>query len=537
MAKASDLKFTVSPTVAALLGVYTVLTLALFQSSIRFMIRDWHREDYNYCYLIPFVALYLVWEKRQALSQTVSVSSWWGLVPFLGGVVLYWLGELGGEYYVMYVASWLVLVGLCWLHLGWPKLKLIAPALVILITMFPFPHFLHSNLSLKLQLISSQLGVALIRLFGLSAYRDGNVIDLGFTQLQIVEACSGLRYLIPLMVIGLILVYFFKAPVWKRAVLFVSTIPWAIVVNACRIALTAILASVWGVGVIEGLSHDFAGWAVFMVSLGILLGEMWLLGRIGTHQSLDSQLDSSRSKRSPSASESKAPGAGSPGRFGESMLWLPKALVAVLVLSTSLALAHSVEFREKIPAKKELRYFPLQIGEWRGQTLLMGDDIIKSLDLSEYVMIDYQAAGGKKLDFYVAYYESQRKGESTHTPATCLPGSGWVFEDSGLVTFATPGYQTGSLTASRAFMTKANHRQLVYYWFPQRGRILHNLYELKLYAFWDALTQQRTDGALVRLITPLAELESTEAADERLQQFTRQILPLLAEYLPGKHID
>ena len=83
-------------------------------------------------------------------------------------------------------------------------------------------------------------------------------------------------------------------------------------------------------------------------------------------------------------------------------------------------------------------------------------------------------------------------------------------------------------------MTKMNARQLVYYWFPQRGRILHSLFELKFFAFWDALTRQRTDGALIRLITPLSELEPAEQADQRLQQFTREVLPLLAEYIPGK---
>ena len=164
----------------------------------------------------------------------------------------------------------------------------------------------------------------------------------------------------------------------------------------------------------------------------------------------------------------------------------------------------------------------------------MGNEVINQLHLSDYIMIDYFGAGGKTVDFYVAYYESQRKGESTHTPATCLPGSGWVFEEAGLVSFPTPGQNGGSMTVSRAFMTKANIRQLVYFWFPQRGRILHSLFELKFYAFWDALTRQRTDGALIRLITPLSELEPAELADQRLQQFTREILPLLAEYIPGR---
>ena len=532
-------KVGISPVAGALFGIYSLLLLSIYYSAFVVMVAWWNRDDYNYCYLIPFVVIYLIWERKKPLFEVPSPSSWMGALPFLAGILLYWLGELGGEFYTLYWSSWLVMVGLCWLHLGWDKIKLIGFPLIIVLTMFPLPNFIQWNASLKLQLISSQLGTALIRLYGLSAYRDGNVIDLGFTQLQVVEACSGLRYLIPLLVIGLILVYFFKAPWWKRLLLLVSTVPWAIVVNAFRIALTGILASYWGMGVIEGFSHDFAGWAVFMVSLGVLLGEMWLLGKMGARGEREQNPvavppETVAAEAIPDQEEEK-----SRGREGayHKPSWLPKAVFAVLILALTLGLSHGVEFREKIPAQKPLTQFPLEVGEWRGKLQFMSSDILRGLPLSDYVMIDYLGPNGKMLDFYVAYYESQRKGKSIHTPDTCLPGAGWVFEKAELISFPTPGENGGTTTVNRAFITKMNMRQLVYYWFPQRGRILHNLYEMKFYAFWDALTQQRTDGALVRLITPLTELEPTDQADQRLQQFTRQLLPLLAEYLPGKQVN
>ncbi len=89
------------------------------------------------------------------------------------------------------------------------------------------------------------------------------------------------------------------------------------------------------------------------------------------------------------------------------------------------------------------------------------------------------------------------------------------------------------MPVNRAFMQKSGFRQLTYYWFPQRGRILTNAYQLKIYAFWDALTRQRTDGALVRVMTPVYESEGLEDADERLQGFTRDIVPVLDEFIPG----
>ena len=110
----------------------------------------------------------------------------------------------------------------------------------------------------------------------------------------------------------------------------------------------------------------------------------------------------------------------------------------------------------------------------------------------------------------------------------------WVFKESGIVPVdLTSG---AKLEVQRAVMEKTGQKQLSYYWFAQRGRVLHSLFELKLYAFWDALTQQRTDGALVRIITPVASDEDLNAAEQRLQGFVRQVHPLLVQYIPGKNL-
>ena len=170
-----------------------------------------------------------------------------------------------------------MIAGLCWIHLGWSKLKEMGFAFLMLLTMFPFPNFLYTKISWQLKLISSQLGVTIMQAFGMSAFREGNVIDLGFTQLQVVDACSGLRYLIPLVVLGLLLAYFFKAAFWKRVVVVVSTIPLSIVTNGLRIALTGVVYEQWGAELAEGFFHGFSGWFIFIVSLGTLFLEMWVL--------------------------------------------------------------------------------------------------------------------------------------------------------------------------------------------------------------------------------------------------------------------
>ena len=499
--------------------VYAILIALLYYDGLTYMVGKWGSEDYNYCYLVPAVILYMIWEKRDAIKRLPVQVSGFGFLLFLPALALFWLGELGGEYLTLYLSAWLVVMASVWIHAGWARFKVILFPLMMIPAMFPLPNFFHSRLSLKLKLLSSQIGVEMMQLAGMSAYREGNVIDLGFTQLQVVDACSGLRYLFPIIILGLLLAWFFRAPFWKRLLLVLSTLPLVILTNSIRIAATGFLYESFGSKVAEGFFHDFSGWLIFMVTLALLLLEMWLLSKLPGHLPKTS-LDGSAAREPGSVSFS-------PAARGQKIALL---LAAVLLLLTW-SISKGVEFREKIPVVQPLNQFPLAISSWRGERQAMEGVFIEALDLSDYFIIDYQNDAGQQINFYTAYYESQRKGESIHSPASCLTGSGWVFKGAGEKALEIPGY--GRITVNRAFMLKSGLRQLSYYWFPQRGRNLTNAYQLKIYVFWDALTKQRTDGALVRLITPVGEFEEVGDADRRLQSFMSKALPLLDQYLPG----
>ncbi len=259
-------------------AVYALLLGGLYFSTLSYLVgRDWMREDYSYGFLIPFVVLYLIWDKKKRLRELPSRPSFPAFIVIGIAFCLFWLGELAGEYFTLYISLWLMITGLCWLHLGRRKLKILAFPLFMLLTAFPLPNFLYTKVSWQLKLISSQIGVAMMQAFGMSAYREGNVIDLGFTQLQVVDACSGLRYLIPLIVMGLLLAYFYRAAFWKRTLVVLSTIPLSILTNSLRIALTGVVHEQWGPELAHGFFHDFSGWLIFLVSLGALLLEMWAL--------------------------------------------------------------------------------------------------------------------------------------------------------------------------------------------------------------------------------------------------------------------
>jgi exosortase D (VPLPA-CTERM-specific) len=511
-------------------AIYIALFVVLYFTSHQMMIQWWQREDYNYCYLIPFVVIYLLWEKKTDFMLKPAEPNWLGIFPLVFGLLLFWLGELGGEYYTMYLSSWFVLLGLIWMHFGWQKLKIILFPIAFILTMFPPPNLVYFNLSLKLKLISSKLGVWVLQVFGKSAYREGNVIDLGFTQLQVVDACNGLRYLFPLIVLALLVSYYSKTSLWKKVLIVVTAIPISIFVNGLRIASVGLLYPIWGPMVTEGFFHDFSGWAIFMISLCILVMEMWILNKlfrttgkeeVEKHAEIQPSEDKTHFQREPSV---VLPAGG----FARSFHFI----AAFLLLGITAAIAQTVEFRESVPISRPFTQFPLHVGQWDGRAETMDQKFIEALDFSDYIMADYKNSSGMLVSFYTAYYESQRKGESIHSPSSCLPGGGWVFHESGKSLVSIGDSAITRVPVNRAFIQKGDYKQLSYYWFPMRGRILTNIWEMKLYNFWDALTRQRTDGALVRLITPVYRGESVANAEDRLQAFMGAVMPVLEGFLP-----
>lgn len=510
----------INKTATAIFAIYTVIFSILYYSSFSVMIKWWSRDDYSYCYLIPFIVLYLMWERKDLFFHKPTLPDWKGLGILIFGILLFWIGELGGEFYTIYLSSWIILIGLCILNMGTAKQKTIFFPLCFILTMFPFPNFINNRITLYLKTISTKLGVMMMQAYGLSTYREGNVIDLGFTQLQVVDACSGLRYLFPMVVLSILIASFNPGRLWKRVFIVLSSIPLTIFSNSFRIALTGILSEKFGPKAVQGFFHDFEGWIIFMLTLVLLMLEIWILKKMFPNPEPKKD-DAEIAKAKPSHDARQGKG---------TSFKSPQFIVSVVLLVLTLVLSLGIEFREAIPISRSFDEFPEKIGEWEGDKQLMEQKFIDALDLSDYFMADYADKSGRFVNFYVAYYESQRKGESIHSPATCLRGGGWDFKQAGSQAITLNDGTV--MLANRALIEKAPVRQLSYYWFPCRGRILTNAIQMKIYTFWDALTRKRTDGALVRVITLVYEDEEVEDAEKRIQAFISDIQPVLKTFLP-----
>ena len=211
----------------------------------------------------------------------------------------------------------------------------------------------------------------------------------------------------------------------------------------------------------------------------------------------------------------------------------------ILLLSVSIVILVAVavgvysldERQEVLPPRTELTAFPLALGDWRAREDYLPADIEKFLGVDDYLLADYKRAAGEQVNFYIAFYASQRKGNSPHSPRVCLPGGGWRIAD-----FSEINYPLAAQTAfpiNRAVLALNSHKQLVCYWFEQRGRRIANEYWMKWYLLVDSIMMNRTDGALVRIVTPIYPSEDVGAADQWLQDFLAVALPPLPEYIPN----
>lgn len=260
----------------------------------------------------------------------------------------------------------------------------------------------------------------------------------------------------------------------------------------------------------------------------VLLGEIWLLSKIMPRPDESFLKSIKGSKRSGKDAQHSTQNA-----ERRTQNALPQFITAAALLAVTLTIHSTIDFREKIPSSKPFINFPLAIGEWQGKRQFLDKQFIDALQFSDYTSVDYSKPDSLPVNVYVAYYESQRKGISIHSPETCLPGSGWLFKQAGTMTIPLYGKGPSSITVMRALMERGGSTQLVYFWFNQRGRILTNPYEMKMYNIWDALTRKRTDGALVRFITPMSASEKVADADKRLKSFILEMVPTLNAFIPA----
>jgi exosortase len=257
-------------------AVIAGLVIALYAAIITDLASEWWTSDASsYGMLVPPIALYLAYRRREVTFAIPAQPDPRGLALLSLACFVLLLGKLSSEYFLARSSLVLVLGGIVWTFWGFRRFRTLFFPLVLLGTMVPLPILVFNTLAAPLQLFASRIATDLAQMFGVSIYREGNIIHLATTSLGVAEACSGLNSLSSLVVASLLLGFLADATVLGRILLVVLSLPLAIAVNVLRVTGTAVLAD-YRPDFAIGFYHSFSGWLIFLVGFGAL----GLLGKL-----------------------------------------------------------------------------------------------------------------------------------------------------------------------------------------------------------------------------------------------------------------
>ena len=497
-----------------------------FADGIDALMTAWALPEYSHGPLIPILSalLFLRQLKEYPVDPGPKKNRWVGVTVIVVSLMLATLGKLSNISDLVAYATILWVGGILLVSFGWSTGKHFWPPVVHLVYMLPLPGVIYYKMSTWLQFISSELGVWFLKLLAVPVFLDGNIIDLGVYKLHVAEACSGLRYLFPILSFSYIFAVLYKGPMWHKAVLLISAAPITVFMNSVRIALAGYIVNIYGVDWVEGFTHFFEGWVIFIACILIL----FLLARVmlffqpqkmGLAEALDLDTDGLL----PQAARLRFT------RGSAAMI-----TTAVLMVGASVAWQGVPDRGVGVVERDSFTLFPRVLGDWRqrGVPRTLDASVANSLAADDYHSIQLAKDGAAaEVGLFIAWYNDQSQG-GVHSPEICLPGGGWEIswlertDITELMSWPT------KFELNRAIIQKGETRMMVFYWFDQKGRKIAWDMEAKYWLMMDGIRTGRTDGALVRLTTPIRRGESDGAAEERLMEVLREAVNPLPRFIP-----
>jgi len=485
----------------------------------------WSTAEYSHGPLIPLISLYLFLRelRRMPPPKPVVHDRGPGLAVIAFALLVALAGNLTRIPDIVTYAFIIWVGGVVLTVFGWERGKLHQLGVVHLVFMLPLPHFIYLKFTIFLQTVSSEIGVWFVALMGVPVFLDGNVIDLGVYKLQVAEACSGLRYLFPILSFSYLFAILYRGPFWHKAVLLLAAAPLTVLMNSFRIGMIGVLVNSFGIEHAEGFLHFFEGWIIFGACVAILFLMAVALQRLTPEpKPLAEAIDLDTRGFAPIA--------------GRILSIRPSRALTIAALVTLAISAgwHARGVGEPAPLDRDpFSLYPRQLGEWSGVFSTLDPDVEEVLGATDYLDATFASQTARApVNLFMAFYEKQTEGSGIHSPEVCLPVGGWEIYSFETVPVDMTGTGYGTFQVNRAVIQKGLSEQLVYYWFEQRGKRLTNDFRAKLSVVYDSVTMDRTDGALVRYITPISRSEPEGAADARLQSFMRESLPKLPRFVP-----
>ena len=260
--------FLKDPLSLAKIGTCVVCLGILYFSVFQSIVYDWsHDEDFSHGFLIPFISLFLAWQRLQELANLHAAPRNFGILVIIIGLFFLMVGNLAAEYFTQRISLIIVLGGIILFLLGQRHLKLLSFPLIYLLFMIPIPSILMLKITFPMQMLAAKAATFSLLLLDIPVLREGTIIHLAQNSLEVERACSGIRSLISLLALGTILAYFVNRSNWQRALVIFSCLPIAIFINAFRVSMTGILAHYYGMEAAEGFFHGFSGAVLYFAGL------------------------------------------------------------------------------------------------------------------------------------------------------------------------------------------------------------------------------------------------------------------------------
>ncbi len=473
----------------------------------------WEDPNYSHGFLIPIITGYLIWERRAAIKQLQLRPSVLGPVVLILAGALYIVGQVAGELFTQRLSFVVTLAGLVFSWGGLPLWRILWGPVCYLFFMIPLPYIVYDSIAFPLKLIATKTSTYILQLLGVTMYSEGNLIFLPNTTLEVADACSGIRSLISVLALAVIIAKYTQRTTFKGIILVLLSVPVVLLCNMLRIIVTGLLAST-DPELSTGFFHAFSGEAIFLAGVAILFGIAFLMGRNG--------------KSLPFKKEKDFPSDLKQEFVGNRFEW--PAWVSIGVMGLAFCLNMLATQVQATPLLRPLSRLPSQIdGFLRVADESMDPKVIKILGVDNYVMRAYDGSGGYPLWLYVGYFKDQKEGAMIHSPKHCYPGSGWHPVTSRVVKIEIPSIGR-SIRVNEYLLAKGENRQLVYYWYQSRNRVIANEYEDRFFMIVDSLFKRRSDGALVRISGPVQDLRH---ARKLQQEFIRALYPILRDFLPS----
>lgn len=253
----------------------------LYWNTIFEMVKDWYNdENYSHGFLIPVISGYFLWQKKDILKSIPASPSTSGFFILISGIGIYLIGYLSGEQFTMRFSMLIVLAGAVVFTYGIGFFKAVSFPFIYLLFMIPLPYLIYDSVAFPLKLLVSKVSVEFLSLIGILVMREGNIIHLADTTLEVADACSGIRSIISLLALSTAIAYLTQKGWIKRLILILLAVPIAVFVNSIRVIVTGILAEKYGARAAEGFFHEFAGLVIFGIAIFILIVSAVLLGKM-----------------------------------------------------------------------------------------------------------------------------------------------------------------------------------------------------------------------------------------------------------------